>query len=100
MADNGRPLEVVIARRRSSGKQKLVSVLCLAGYLVAVKVFEDVQTGSWQHSGLHLRLLELRERAERLLAERRERAGFAAAIRQTLDQIDTVNVDTTEEVES
>lgn len=98
MAD--KPLEVVIARRRRSRSEKVLPWICLACYLVAVKVFEDVQTGSWQHSRLRLGALGIRDRAAAVMADVQETARFRAAVRHTLDQLDTIDIDTTEEVES
>ena len=73
----------------SSLREQLVSYLAFALFLAATKVWEDVQTNSWQHSGLRLHLLEGQEWLARAVHDLQETACFRAAVRQTLDRLDT-----------
>lgn len=100
MAD---PIEVALVRRRRSGKETAVTLLAVAGYLLAVKVAEDVMTGSWQHSPLRLRLLGVRDRFDGLRSGVLDRSEFRSSVERTLDSLDLFDPDhpnPTEEVES
>ena len=92
------PIEVALVRRRRSGKETVLALAGIAGYLLAVKVVEDVATGSWQHSTIRLRLLELRDRVAAMRDRAEQTAQFQEAVQRTLDRLETI--DTTEEVES
>ena len=86
------PIEVVLRPRKRNAKQMVATAVVFACYLLALKVLEDIQTGSWQHSGLRLGLLSLRERSG--LDVLREQGHFRRSVEEDLERLATIDDDT------
>lgn len=96
-SETPQPIEVVLRPRKRNAKQMAVTALVFACYLIALKVLEDVQTGSWQHSGLRLGLLSLRERSG--LDVLREQGHFRRSVEEDLERLATIDDDTDNDLE-
>lgn len=79
---------------REQTKKELVSYLFLAGFLVAMRAWQDVQENGWHDSSLCRRLDHLA--AATGLDEVREQLRFRRAVKQTLANIN-VYTDTEED---